>query len=307
MKRHISFLHLTSYIILFSCSSIALAQDTDALPLKLMTYNIRHGAGMDDVIDLDRQAAIIANAAPDVVGLQEVDSCVKRSGRVPEAAILGTKTGMHATFGGAIPLTGGKYGVAILSKEVPLSYHNTPLPGAEKRTLLVCEFEDYVFACTHLDLNEDSCLASLPIITEEAEKWDKPFFICGDWNVRPTHSFITQLRRKFRILTSITENSASNTFPANAPTRIIDYIACYPRNAYKTKHASVVLNEPLASDHRPVTVEVTIPYYATDIKPADDNVKVEEFYDLTGKHVANVRLAPGLYIEKNRKRVVYVK
>ena len=307
MKRHISFLIFYISTLLFCCSSFVLAQDADTFPLKLMTYNIRHGAGMDDVIDLNRQARIIANAAPDVVGLQEVDSCVKRSNRVPEAAILGTKTGMHATFGGAIPLTGGKYGVAILSKEVPISYHNTPLPGTEKRTLLVCEFEDYVFACTHLDLNEDSCLASLPIIIAEATSHDKPFFICGDWNVRPSHTFISQLRRKMRILTSTTESSTNNTFPANNPTKIIDYIACYPRNAYKTKEASVVLNEPVASDHRPVTVEITLPYYATDIKSTDESIKDEEYYDLTGKHVANDRLAPGLYIEKTRKRVVYVK
>ena len=55
------------------------------------------------------------DAAPDVVGLQEVDSCVKRSGYIPEAAVLGNKLGMYSTFGPAIPLTGGKYGVAILS------------------------------------------------------------------------------------------------------------------------------------------------------------------------------------------------
>ena len=59
------------------------------MSLKIMTYNIRHGAGMDDVVDLDRQANVILDATPDVVGLQEVDSCVKRSGYIPEAAILG--------------------------------------------------------------------------------------------------------------------------------------------------------------------------------------------------------------------------
>ena len=317
MKRHISFLIFYISFLVYGSSSVVFAQDMITFPLKLMTYNIRHGAGMDDVIDLDRQAAVINGANPDIIGLQEVDSCVKRSNRVPEAAILGTKTGMHATFGGAIPLTGGKYGVAILSKEVPISYHNTPLPGTEKRTLLVCEFEDYVFACTHLDLNEDSCLASLPIIVEEASKWDKPFFICGDWNVRPSHSFITQLRRKsFRILTSTTEGSGNNTFPANNPTKIIDYIACYPRNAYKSKEASVVINEPVASDHRPVTVEVTLekeaPVGIKDVVNDGwemDNSKCSngKWFDLQGRQMVGGKLPAGIYVDKNRKQLIVIK
>lgn len=312
MKKSISLIILTSsFLLLFSLGS--LAQDTITFTVKFMTYNIRHGQGMDDVIDLDRQAAVIIGANPDVIGLQEVDSCVKRSNRIAEAAVLGAKTGMHATFGGAIPLTGGKYGVAILSKEEPLSVRNTPLPGQEKRTLLVCEFEDYVYACTHLDLNEDSCLASLPLILEEAARWDKPFFICGDWNVRPSHSFITQIRRKFRILTSTTESSKNNTFPANNPSRIIDYIACYPRNAYKSKSASVVLNEPVASDHRPVTVEVTLekesPTGIDEIKNEVLKMKDEEavLFDLQGKRVARGNLSPGLYIDKNRKQLIVIK
>ena len=136
------------------CFLTVQAQD-DVMTLRLMTYNIQHGAGMDDVIDLDRQTKVIMDATPDIVGLQEVDSCVKRSNRVHQAAVLAKSLDMYCTFGPAIPLTGGKYGVAILSKEKPLSYHNIPLPGKEKRTLLVCEFEEYVFACTHLALEEE--------------------------------------------------------------------------------------------------------------------------------------------------------
>ena len=98
---------------LLSCL-IASAQDSP-LSMRILTYNIQHGAGMDDVVNLDRQAAVIANATPDVVGLQEVDSCVKRSNRIHEAAYLAQKLNMYSTFGPAIPLTGGKYGVAILS------------------------------------------------------------------------------------------------------------------------------------------------------------------------------------------------
>ena len=45
-------------------------QDT----LKVMTYNVRHCAGMDLVLDYDRTTAVIAQQQPDVVALQELDS-----------------------------------------------------------------------------------------------------------------------------------------------------------------------------------------------------------------------------------------
>lgn len=299
-KRSFLFLNLFLCLLLF-CQAVY-SQD-DMISLRIMTYNIQHGAGTDDVVDLDRQAAVINNATPDIVGLQEVDSCVKRSDRVPEAAILGTKTGMHATFGGAIPLTGGKYGVAILSKEIPISYHNTPLPGTEKRTMLVCEFEDYVFACTHLDLDEECRLNSLPIILEEASNWDKPFFICGDWNDSPSSTLIKDMKKSFRFLNYITDNKANYTFPASNPKKIIDYIACSPRvNAINSRKSSQVINEPEASDHRPVLVEVTLKSYATGIvSPLEEKEEENDvIYDLCGRKVSRTNLH-GVFIQGGKK------
>ncbi len=258
------------------------AQDSPQT-LRIMTYNIQHGAGQDDVIDLDRQAAVIADAEPDVVGLQEVDSCVKRSNRVHQAAVLGKSLGMYSTFGPAIPLTGGKYGVAILSKEKPLSHRVIPLPGNEKRALLVCEFQEYVFACTHLALEEENRMTSLDIILEEAARWNKPFFICGDWNDEPSSTFITNVKKSFTILNSTTSSSSNYTFPAGTPKKTIDYIAfrkgssCYARKRQ-------VINAPDASDHRPVLVEVRYDTATPVLSVAQDNVTCD-VYDLSGRKV----------------------
>ena len=293
---------LVAICLLFPCMSVC-SQD-DVIVVKLMTYNIRHGAGMDDVIDLDRQAAVIQGAAPDVVGLQEVDSVVKRSSYIDQAAYLGQSLGMYATFGGAIPLTRGKYGVAILSKEAPMSVHHLPLPGNEARTLLVCEFEEYVFATTHLDLEEECRIASLPIIIEEAASWDKPFFICGDWNDQPGSTFITKVRKDFNILNNTTSSSANYTFPARNPTKIIDYIASYGR-VIKSIRSRKVINEPEASDHRPVLVEVKMERYTTGITSplTDSTLQEEAMYDLTGKRVSTP-LQKGIYIKGKKKVAV---
>ena len=304
MKRHTVFL-LSTVLCLLLYGLTASSQDA-GMSLRMMTYNIQHGAGMDDVIDLDRQAAVIRDAMPDVVGLQEVDSCVKRSGYKPQAALLGSKTGMYSTFGGAIPLTGGKYGVAILSKEKPLSHRNIPLPGNEKRTLLVCEFQEYVFACTHLALEEENRLASLPIILEEVARWEKPFFICGDWNDIPTSTLITKMKREgFRMLSYVSNTSTYYTYPAGTPKKLIDYIASYGK-VYNSIVSRKVLNEPEASDHRPVLVEVNFDGYTVGIQaPSSDREAMQngDIYDLTGRRVEDTSRR-GLFIQNGRKFVV---
>ena len=89
MKTSVTKTYIILSLMLFSWQ-IAYSQD-DVITLRMMTYNIRHGAGQDNVVDLDRQATLIQKGSPDVIGLQEVDSCVKRSGYIPEAALLAEK------------------------------------------------------------------------------------------------------------------------------------------------------------------------------------------------------------------------
>ena len=276
-------------------SNLLRGQSTELMPLRILSYNIKHGAGMDDVVNLERQAAVINGCEPDIVGLQEVDSIVPRSGNVNEAGRLGTLCGMYATFGPAIPLSNGKYGVAVLSKEKPLSVTNIPLPGVEKRTLLVCEFEQYVFACTHLDLDASNRLASVPIILEEAKRWTKPFLICGDWNDKPTSELITQMKKNFTILSET--GSKGYSYPADKPTACIDYVATLGRTAMKLN--SSVIDEPLASDHRPVLVNARVRVATSVSEPLAPAVSAAT-YDLSGRPIAS-RQPKGVFVKKGRK------
>ena len=276
-------------------SNLLRGQSTELMPLRILSYNIRHGAGMDDVVNLERQAAVINGCEPDIVGLQEVDSIVPRSGNVNEAGRLGTLCGMYATFGPAIPLSNGKYGVAVLSKEKPLSVTNIPLPGVEKRTLLVCEFEQYVFACTHLDLDASNRLASVPIILEEAKRWTKPFLICGDWNDKPTSELITQMKKNFTLLCET--GAKGYSYPADNPTACIDYVATLGRTAMKLN--STVINEPVASDHRPLLVNARV-RVATSVSAPLAPAASAATYDLSGRPVAG-RQPRGVFVKKGRK------
>ena len=44
------------------------------LELKVMTFNIRHGKGMDERVNLERIAKVINKNSVDIIGLNEVDN-----------------------------------------------------------------------------------------------------------------------------------------------------------------------------------------------------------------------------------------
>ena len=127
--------------------------------LKLMSYNIRNGIGIDNIQDIGRIARVILREAPDLVALQELDSATLRVDGRYIPGELGRMTGMHATFGRAIGFAGGSYGIGLLSRTEPLAVRSIPLPGREEaRVLLMAEFPDYTVCITHLSLTPEDRL-----------------------------------------------------------------------------------------------------------------------------------------------------
>ncbi len=84
--------------------------------LRILAYNIHHGAGNDEVLDLERIAELIRSLDPDLVALQEIDNRTERTGGVAQAARLGQLTGMGSAFGKFMDYQGGEYGMAVLSR-----------------------------------------------------------------------------------------------------------------------------------------------------------------------------------------------
>ena len=169
--------------------------------LRIMTYNVRNGRGEDNLTDYDRVAEVINEKEVQFVALQEVDSMTKRSNQLDVMQELAQRTDMYATFGPAIDFDGGKYGIGILSKEKPLSVRQIALPGREeKRTMLVVEFEQFVLANMHLSLTLKDREKSLDLILDEAERWEKPFFICGDWNDYPDSQVLKKIGKRFSLV-----------------------------------------------------------------------------------------------------------
>ena len=253
------------------CSPACAQAQTTNLPIQagIASYNIHHGEGTDGKYDFERLANQFNHWQADVIALQEVDSMTTRSGKTYALGTLADITRYYDTFCPTMDYQGGKYGIGMLSRQKPLKVTSYALPGKEEpRRLMVAEFKDYVVACTHLSLNADDRMTSLPIILQAARNTDKPFVIAGDWNDTPNSPFIKALSKDF----CLRSNTRLATFPADSPKDCIDYIAVYKRSGEPNYSRSYCyVNEPAvvttatvgssktASDHRPIFAKMIFP------------------------------------------------
>lgn len=224
-----------------------------ASELRVLAYNIHHGAGMDGAIDLPRIANVIQSEKPDFVALQEVDKMVNRSGKIDQAKVLGGLLGMHHHFAKFMDYDGGEYGLAVLSKYPIIKSHTHELPdGAEPRVVLEVEAvvngKPVSFASIHLDWTKSPLrLAQFKALDQALANRDHPVIVAGDYNAEPNSPTMALARQSGFI---IPKSDANLTWPADKPTVEIDYIVI--RGMSGVKATSFVLDERIASDHRPV-------------------------------------------------------
>lgn len=230
---------------------------------RIMSYNIHHARGMDDVVDTERIGKLILEINPEVVALQEVDSVSARSGNIDTMADLAAQTGMYSSYSASIPLKGGKYGIGILSKEKPLASYRISLPGAtEARSALIVELTKYVVVCTHLSLDAKEQVASVDLINNAISHYTKPVFLVGDLNARPESETMKGFDKDWQVL----NNPKQHTFPSKSPNITIDYFLGYKTNGQTyAKHQARVVDEKIASDHRPLFVDIRLKTDASQV------------------------------------------
>lgn len=90
--------------------------------LKVITFNIAHGKGMDEIVDLERQAKLINSYKPDIVFLQEIDMYTKRAGNINQIREFSKKVYLpYCSMETNITLEDGYYGDGIISR-FPISF-----------------------------------------------------------------------------------------------------------------------------------------------------------------------------------------
>ena len=245
---------------------VLVAEPENPRRLRVLSYNIHHGEGVDGKLDLERIAGVILSVRPDVVALQEVDRNVPRSQTVDQTAELARLTRMEGFFDANISLQGGEYGNALLSR-LPVArttHHALPLLGpGEQRGVLEAEValppdaaggtpRGVRLFATHFDHRPDNRerLASAAVLLDLLKQSpDTPAVLAGDLNDTPASAVLKRLG------TGWSRGGLRDipTIPAEVPKRQIDFVLAAPAEGWRVVDAHV-LNEPVASDHRPLLV-----------------------------------------------------
>jgi endonuclease/exonuclease/phosphatase family metal-dependent hydrolase len=240
-------------------------------PLRVATYNIHHGVGVDGLLDLERIAREVEETGAEVIGLQEVDRhWSERSDFVDQATWLADRLGLHMVYAANLdldPLTPGaerrQYGTAILSRHRILSSTNTLLPrpeGGEQRGLLeavirVRGFDVRVFN-THLQHNSQvERLAQIARIREIVATANQSVVLLGDFNARPESPEISAITEDLVDAWVTAGVGPGYTIDAETPHARIDYVLTSEGIVART--AAVLSTN--GSDHLPVVADLALP------------------------------------------------
>lgn len=225
---------------------------TDKPELRLATWNIHQGVGLDGQRDLERTAQVIRQINPDLIGLQEVDNHIEHGGS--DLQRLQGLTGMEVIAGPTMLRSTGDYGNALLTTLPVLAVerHDISVDKREPRGILIVHHDwsgvRLQVAVSHLGLRAKERRYQVRRLIECLSRQDRqPLILMGDFNEwlfwgRP----LRWLHRHFGRFRS------PATFPARWPLLRLDHILADPpeplssRRTFRSKLARV------ASDHLPV-------------------------------------------------------
>ena len=246
-------------------------------PLRLATYNIHGGWGMDKVLDLNRIASVIKNMQVDFIAVNEIDCNCGRSEFADQPAVLAELLQMNHHFAPALEMRSerfpeqgsevGLYGVAFYTPHQVSEIRQFMLPGLpemEPRTAVIARVDapqmSFYAVVTHFCWEpkyEQFRVASVEAINAEVAQVrrqhpDEPVFLLGDLNAEPYSAPIEELRKNYVIAN---EGNFQATHPSDAPREIIDYIMFARQSTLRWKKVEII-PELVASDHRPLLAEL---------------------------------------------------
>ena len=236
-------------------AALLLAASCSQRPARLVlaTYNLHHcEPDSGDGRNYGKQALIIKELGPDVIALQELDSCNARSPEF-QAELLAKFCGMKYLYHRTIPFGGGSYGIGMMYKpSLELIRSDfVPLPGKEPRGALIAEFDRFIYISTHFCFqaaeNRQASIDTLTSIFKGAT--DKPVFLAGDLNATD----IPQMAPDWEEF-----STGEDTFGHPGNSGRIDYILKLKGSKASLKSTRVITKADGLSDHLPVVSEVTV-------------------------------------------------
>ncbi|WP_036689843.1 endonuclease/exonuclease/phosphatase family protein [Paenibacillus tyrfis] len=232
------------------------------LQIKVITFNMHHGRGIDGKLNLNRIAEAVEESEADFIALNEVDRYFsKRSGYMDQVSWLAERLKMQSAFGAAITLKQQdssvirQYGNALLSRHPIVSSMNHLMDFGmmEGRSLLEADMlmidRPLKMYVTHLSLNPGIRHKQIDFIAGKITKDRPPVIIAGNWNMKRGGKAWRKIAGIFQDCYLATQTSC-NTFPSLRPVLQIDYI--FTSRDIDVVSVEVIKKIPAASDHLPL-------------------------------------------------------
>ena len=255
MRMNLSILALAAAL----CGCAAGGSAEQPSTITVASYNIRSFRGMDGERDIDRTIAAIERLHCDICGLQEVRKTDEdETAPIEQAA---AKLGMKAYFAQTLARPGFIYGIGLLSKipfEVVEVVKLRVPEGQEPRSAIFAKVTlpngSFYLVNTHLGANNDAGrkMQMEHILETIRDRGYSPVLLIGDMNSHFGSETMKLLHEDWTIF-----GDDTLTAPADKPRCRFDYIAGYPKDAFRGANYRVI-DDATSSDHRPVVMELEL-------------------------------------------------
>ncbi|MDL2410765.1 endonuclease/exonuclease/phosphatase family protein [Rhizobium calliandrae] len=236
--------------------------------IRILSYNVHSCIGTDWKIDPSRIAAVIADARPDIVALQEIDVRRRRTGSVDQAAIIASLLKMEAHFNPTLTVAEEQYGDAIITALPARAVKAGPLPSlGEARGALSLEAtfanRKILVVNTHLGLRGRDRVQQMSALLSPS--WlncggDNPalMILCGDFNAIPASGAYRLAARQLKDAQLVCNRAARPTFPSYYPLMRLDHI--FVSADLRVVNTAVIRNRltSVASDHLPIVADIDV-------------------------------------------------
>jgi endonuclease/exonuclease/phosphatase family metal-dependent hydrolase len=244
----------------------------DQRTVRVMTYNVHSCIGMDGRLLPERIAHVIAQYAPDVVALQELDIRRARTGGVDQAKEIAADLKMLFHFHPAIELQEEQYGDAILSRHPLQLRRSEQLPALEGRPGLeprgaiwvAVEVDGQILQVlnTHLSLHprerrlQADALCGPQWLTHPHCEGTR--ILCGDFNALPRSPVCRRIGALLRDCQIGHPERPRSTFFSRYPLGRIDHVFVESTVRVRTVEVPSTALTRVASDHLPLIAEIEL-------------------------------------------------
>ena len=240
---------------------------------RLMTYNVHSCIGMDGKLSPERIARVVAEYAPDVVALQELDVGRTRSGWIDQAQSIARYLEMEFHFHPALRIEEELYGDAVFSTLPMRLIRAGQLPEPawlgplEPRGALWVAVEvgrtEVQIINTHLGLLPGERRVQAEALLGDdwigAMNREAPKLLCGDFNALPSSPVYRRLSAHLRdAQTMLEEEGPRKTFFGRYPTARIDHVFVGPGIQVLGVEVPRSHITRVASDHLPLVVDLLV-------------------------------------------------